>query len=185
MALAYPSLNTPRVNYSTLLLQTRIYGPIELSFTSLDEWHWSVCHSIQMKYLRFFFSAEAIASSFTAETYPWSTDLSGITTTRQLANFSKFFYGFPIGSFPTFKDPVKSLAKTPLKCLVSFLLTFQQAILNFQWVLGHAGIPGNKHADSLLNPLRWSLVPLPTYRQTRYTKYHKWTRHISTFPLPS
>ena len=33
-------------------------------------------------------------------------------------------YGLPIGSFPTFKGP--SLAKTPLKCLVSCLLTFQQ-----------------------------------------------------------
>ena len=33
--------------------------------------------------------------------------------------------------------------------------------------------------------LWWSVVPLPSYRQTCHTHSHKWRRHISTFPLPS
>ena len=77
------------------------------------------------EYLPLLFSAGPISSSFTAETHPWSTDLSGVTTTRRLATFSKSFYKLPIGSFPTFKGPLIFLAKTPLKYLVSCLLTFQ------------------------------------------------------------
>ena len=42
------------------LLQTRIHGPIDLSFPALDRWHWNVCHIIQMQYIRLFFSAELI-----------------------------------------------------------------------------------------------------------------------------
>ena len=33
--------------------------------------------------------------------------------------------------------------------------------------------------------LRWSLVPLSSYHQTRYNQYHKWRCHFSIFPLPS
>ena len=51
------------------LPQTRIYEPIDLALPSLDWRHWSICHIIQMQYLRLFFSAGPIASSFTAETH--------------------------------------------------------------------------------------------------------------------
>ena len=57
--------------------------------------------------------------------------LSGVTTTRRLATFSKFFCRLSIGSFPTFKGPLLSLANTPLKCLVSCLLTLQQCHFKF------------------------------------------------------
>ena len=66
-------------------LQARVHGPINLSLPSLDGWHWSVCHTIQMQYLRLVFSAGPIASSFTAETHPTDTGLSGVTTTGRTA----------------------------------------------------------------------------------------------------
>ena len=79
-----------------------------------------------MQYLRLFFSAGPIASSFTVETHLLEHGLVRWTTTRRLTIFSKSFYGLPIGSFPTFKVPLTSMAKTLPKCLVSCLLTFQQ-----------------------------------------------------------
>ena len=58
--------------------------------------------------------------------------------------------------------------------MVLCLLNFQQSHFKLQVGRpGYAGIPGNKHADSLLRLLRCSLVPLPSYRQTRYSQYHK------------
>ena len=76
-------------------------------------------------------------------------DLTGVTTTEQLATFSKSFYGLSIDSLPTFKGPLTSLATTPLTCLVSYLLTFQQCHFELSVGPGHAGIPGNKQAESL------------------------------------
>ena len=108
------------------LLQTRMCGQIDLPLSSLDQWHWSVCRIIQTQNLQLFFSAGPIASSFRAETHPWSLNLSGVTTTRRIATFSNSIYGgLPIGSFSTFKGPLKFLAKTPLKCLLLYLFTFQ------------------------------------------------------------
>ena len=106
---------------------------IDPSLFSLHAWHGSVCHFIQIQYLRL----------SQLKPIPWSTRLSGVTTTR-FATFTKSFYGLPIGSFSTFKGPLQSLAKTPLKCLVSGLSLSNSAVLNFQCVLGHAGIPLNK-----------------------------------------
>ena len=93
-------------------LQARIHGPINLSLPSLDGWHWSVCHTIQMQYLRLVFSAGPIVSSFTAETHP--TEHGLVWCNNHQTN----------GSFPTFNNPFISLAKTPLNCLVSRLLNF-------------------------------------------------------------
>ena len=133
MGLAHSStLNTPKIDYSPFFLQTHIHWPIYLSLPSLVGWHWNACFKIHMQCLRLFFSAEPIASGFTTETHPCNTDLPGVTTTRQLAPFSKSFYRLPIGSFLIFTGPLIPLVKTPLKCLVSCFLTFQRAVLNFQ-----------------------------------------------------
>ena len=128
MALALLStLNTPRIDYSPFLLQTRMHGPIDLSLSSLDGWCWSKCHIIQMQYLQLFFFVDPLRPVSQLKPILWSTNLSGVTSTRQLATFSKFFYGLPIDPLLTFKDSFISLAKTPLKCLISCLLTLQQS----------------------------------------------------------
>ena len=96
---------------------------------------------------------------------PWSTmGLSSVTTIRRLATFSKSFYGLPIGSFPTFKGTFISLAKTPLKCLVSCLLTFQQCNVKVPVMLVSLEISIMILFPNLDPPclLRWSLVPLPS-----------------------
>ena len=64
-----PSLNTPSIDYSPFLFKTCMYGSINLSFSSLEEWHYSVCLIIPMQYLLLFFSARPMDSSFTPETY--------------------------------------------------------------------------------------------------------------------
>ena len=160
-----------------------MYGPIDLSFPSLDGWHRSVCHINQINTFDYFFLLGQSPPVSQLKFIPWSTGLSGVTNTRQLATFSMSFYGLPISSFPTFKSSLTSLAKTSLKCMVLCLLNFQQS--HFKLPVGrsgYAGIPGNKHADSLLCLLRCSLVPFSSYRQTRYSQYHKQKRHISTIP---
>ena len=87
VALAHPTLNTPSIDYSLFLPQTHMYGPIDLSLPSLDRWHWSACHIIQMQYLRFFFSARPIAFSFTPETHSMEHGLVWRNNTRRLGHF--------------------------------------------------------------------------------------------------
>ena len=110
----------------------------------------------------------------------------GVTNTRQIFISSKFFYGLPIGSFLTFKGPLTSLAKVLLKYQVSFILIFQQCLFKLSVSLS---MTVSLHISSMLKSipwlLRWFLVLLSSYRQTRYTQHHKWTRYFSTFPLPS
>ena len=101
---------------------------------------------------------------------PWSTSLSGVTTTRRLATFTKSFYVLPIGSFPTFKGLLTSLAKTLLKCLLSGLFTFQQC--HFKFPMGFVMLISLDTSMLILFPkleppwlLPWFLVPLSSYFQ--------------------
>ena len=166
-------------NWLLSLLQTRILMLIDQSLSSLDGWHWSVCHAIQMQYLRLFFSVEPIASSFIAEVHTLEQGLVWCNNHKTTCYFSKFFYGLPIGSFPTLKGPFISLAKTPLKCLVSGLLIFQQC--DFKLSMG---------IRSCWYPWKWACRfssqswNLPSYcdgswflsraiSKTRYTQCHK------------
>ena len=123
--------------------------PIDLSLPSIDGWDWRVCHIIQI--FDSFSLLDQLAPVSPLKPISWSTGLSSVTTTRRLATFIKSFCGLPIGSFLTFKGPLVALAKTPQKCLVSCLLTFQQYHFKLSVGPGHAGIPGNKHALSVHN----------------------------------
>ena len=111
------------------LLKMRMYWVIDLSFPALDGRHWSICiicHIIQMQNLRLFFSAGPIASSFTAEAHPLKHKLvwfNNHNTTWPLS--VSLFKVSQLVIFPTLEGPLIFLAKTPLKCLVSCLLTFQ------------------------------------------------------------
>ena len=57
--------------------------------------------------------------------------------------------------------------------------------LNFQWVPGHAGLPGNEKADVLAKtgaslPSDAISCPLPPIiAKVRYSQYRNWRRHIS------
>ena len=57
--------------------------------------------------------------------------------------------------------------------------------LNFHWVPGHAGLPGNVNADLLAKagaslPTDAISCPLPTvFAKIRYFQYHNWRCHIS------
>ena len=117
---------------------------------------------------------------------PWNTGLSVVATTKRLGHFQLSFYGLPIGSFPTFKGPLISLAKTYLKCLVSFLLTFRQCPFNLPMGPRHFGTPGNKHADSLpkaeasLSTVMFRPLYLPQLSPNRKTSLFHVSLSIST-----
>ena len=125
VALAHPQLNTARLDYSLFLLQTHMNGPIDIGYIP------SLIRRMALEYMPYnpneylplFFSAGPISSSFTAETHPLEYGL--VWCNNHKTTFSKSFYKLPIGSFPTFKGPLIFRAKTPLKYLVSCLLTFQ------------------------------------------------------------
>ena len=57
--------------------------------------------------------------------------------------------------------------------------------LSFQWVPGHAGLPGNEKADLLAKTgasLPTNAIPsplLPVIAKVRYSQYRNWRRHIS------
>ena len=57
--------------------------------------------------------------------------------------------------------------------------------LSFQWVPGHAGLPGNEKADLLAKTgasLPTDAIPsplLPVIAKVRYSQYRNWRRHIS------
>ena len=57
--------------------------------------------------------------------------------------------------------------------------------LSFQWVPGHAGLPGNEKADLLAKAgasLLTDAIPCPlppVVAKVRYSQYHNWRRHIS------
>ena len=57
--------------------------------------------------------------------------------------------------------------------------------LSFQWVRGHAGLPGSENADLLAKagaslPIDAIPCPLPlVVAKVRYFQYHNWRRHIS------
>ena len=62
-------------------------------------------------------------------------------------------------------------------------------ILSFQWVPGHAGLPGNEKADLLAKAgasLPTDAIPCPlppVVAKVCYSQYHNWRRHISHFHL--
>ena len=98
---------------------TYLYRPIDLSLPLLDRWHWSAIPST------LFLCWTNCLKFDTRNQYP------GARTCLEKQHkttwpFSVSFEGLPFGSYPTFKGPLISLAKTPLKCLVSCLLTFQK-----------------------------------------------------------
>ena len=101
------------------------------------------------------------------------------------------FYGLQIGSFFYFQRPPNISVQNPSK--MSGFMSSHFSPVPFKPYNGSTVILLSMEISILiLSPkleppclLRWFLVPLLSYCQTRYTQHHEWRRHISTFSFPS
>ena len=98
-------MKTTTIDYFPSLSQTHIHGPIDLAFPSLDGRHWSVCHIIQMQYLRLFFSDGSNASSFTADTHSLDHGFVGCNNCNTTCHFQYIFLRTSNRLFPHFQRP--------------------------------------------------------------------------------
>ena len=133
------------------------------------------------------FSTGPIASSFTAETFALKQGFDWCTSDFTICKFQSVLFltdSHSALSFPL-SAPSCFLPKSLLNVwsLVSSLSN--KTTLSFQWVPGHAGLPGNENAD-LLAKAGASLstnamsCPLPSVvAKVRYFQYHNWRHHIS------
>ena len=183
VALAYPTLNTPRIDYSPLLLQTRMYGAIDLSFPSLHGWYWSVYYIIQTQYLQLFFSAGPIASSFTAKTYPLEHGLVWCNNHKTTCHFQQLPLRTPSRLFSYFQKPPYISGQNPSKIMSGFMSPHFPTVL-FLTSSGSPVMLVSLEISMLIlfpaccdGPLSLpSAIAIP-----RHTQYHKWRRHIFTF----
>ena len=189
MALAHPTLNTLGIDDSPFLLQTRMNGPILFSRSVSF-----LIRQVAQKCMPY--NPNAIPSTlflcwtnclrFTAETHLLDHRLVRFNNHKMTCRYLLVPLRIPIRSFPTFKSPLH-LWPRPLENIWFNVFSLpNNTILNFQWVPGYAGVPGNTHADSLPKAgaslpcqLQWSFVPLPAIAKTRYTRI---TNGYVTFP---
>ena len=133
------------------------------------------------------FSTGPIASSFTAETFAFKQGLDWCTSCLMTCEFHSVLFLtaaqsalFILSSAPSYLLPeslwnVWSLAST----------LSNNTTLSYQWVPGHAGLPGNEKANLLAKAgasLPTDAIPsplLPVVAKVRYSQYHNWRRHIS------
>ena len=133
------------------------------------------------------FCTGPIASSFTAETFALKQGLDWCTSHLITCKFQSLL-------FLTDSQPALSiLLSAPayllpeslwnVWSLASFLSN--NTTLSFQWVLGHAGLPGNEKADLLakaIASLPTDAIPCPlspVVAKVRSSQYHNWRSHIS------
>ena len=135
------------------------------------------------------FSIGPIASSFTAETFALKQSLDWCTNHLMTSKFQSVLF------LTDFQLALSILLSAPSCLLPEFLwnvwslasFLFNNTTINFPWIPGHAGLPGNENADSLAKAGA-SLsadgcgipCPLPpVIVKIRYSQYHNWRRHIS------
>ena len=133
------------------------------------------------------FYTAPITSSFIAETFALQQGLDWCISHFMTCKFQSVL-------FLTDSQPALSiLSSTPSYLLPeSFWNVWSLAssfsnntILSFQWVPGHAGLPGNEKANLLAKAgasLPTDAIPCPlspVVAKVRYSQYHNWRRHIS------
>ena len=128
-------------------------------------------------------STGPIASSFTAETFALKQGLNWCTSHLMTRKFQSVLF------LTDFQSALSILSSAPSEfpwnvwSLASSLSN--NTTLCFQWVTGHAGLPGNENADLLAKPcasLPTDAIPcplLPVVAKVRYFQYHNWRRHVS------
>ena len=133
------------------------------------------------------FSSGPIASSFTAETFALKQGLAWCTSHFMTCKFQSVLFLTDsqsalsiLSSAPTYLLPESQWNVWSLASSLSKITT-----LSFQWVPGHAGLPGNEKADLLAKTgasLPTNAIPsplLPVIAKVRYSQYRNWRRHIS------
>ena len=133
------------------------------------------------------FSSGPIASSFTAETFALKQGLVWCTSHLMICKFQSVLFLTDsqsalsiLSSAPSYLLP-KSLWN--VWSLASSLSN--NTTLSFQWVPGHAGLPGNEKVDLPAKtgaslPTDAITCPLPpVIAKVRYSQYRNWRRHIS------
>ena len=133
------------------------------------------------------FSSGPIASSFTAETFALKQGLAWCTSHLMTCKFQSVLFLTDsqsalsiLFSAPTYLLPESLWNVWSLASSLSNYTT-----LSFQWVPGHAGLPGNEKADLLAKTgasLPTDAIPsplLPVIAKVRYSQHRNWRRHIS------
>ena len=137
------------------------------------------------------FSTGPITSSFTAETFGLKQRLDWCTSHLMICKFQSVLFQTDsrlalsiLSSAPSYLLPESLWNVWSLASSLS-----NDTTLKFQWIPGHAGLPGNEKADLLAKAgasLSTDAIPCPlppVVAKVRYFQYHNWRRHISRFYL--
>ena len=129
------------------------------------------------------FSSGPIASSFTAETFALKQGLAWCTSHLMTCKFQSVLF------LTDSQSTLSILSSAPCYLLPESLWNVwslaNNTTLSFQWVPGHAGLPGNEKADLLAKTgasLPTDAIPCPlppVIAKVRYSQYRNWKRHIS------
>ena len=133
------------------------------------------------------FSTGPIASSFTAETFALKQGLDWCANHLMTRKFQSVLF------LTDSQSALSILSSAPSYVLLESLWNVwslasslsNNSTLSFQWVPGHAGLPGNENADLLAKAgasLPTDAIPCPlppVVAKVRYSLYRNWRRHIS------
>ena len=133
------------------------------------------------------FSSGPTASSFTAETYALKQGLAWCTSDLMTCKFQSVLF------LTDSQSALSILSSAPSYLLPESLWNVwslayslsNNTTLSFQWVPGHAGLPGNEKADLLAKTgasLPTDAIPSPlppVIAKVRYSQYRNWRRYIS------
>ena len=132
------------------------------------------------------FSTGPIASSFTAETFALKQGLDWCTSHLTTSKFqSVLFLTDSQSALSILSSAPSYLLPESLWNVWSFASSLSNnTTLSFQWVPGHAGLPGNEKADLLAKAgasLPTDAIPCPlppVVAKVCYFQYHNWRCHI-------
>ena len=133
------------------------------------------------------FSTGPIASSFTAETFALKQGLAWCTSRLMTCKFqSVLFLTYSQSALSILSSAPSYLLPESLWNVWSLASSLSNnTTLSFQWVPGHAGLPGNEKADLLAKTgasLPTDAIPSPlppVIAKVRYSQYRNWRCHIS------